>query len=70
MKKVYCNDCSYYQEYQYIMAQGTSQSYIIPEECSKAETKHVDTYKCRMPIKVSPSEMNKNNDCIYFEAKK
>ena len=69
MKKIYCMDCAYYQEYQYIEAHGTSQAISIPEECTKEEPKMIDTYKGRMPIKRQPSEINANNDCIYFKEK-
>lgn len=71
-KKVYCCDCAYYQEYQFIQAGGTSQLYSIPEECTSPENpcKEIDTYKCSMAIKSTPSELNRGNACIYFQRKK
>ena len=70
--KTYCVDCVYYQEFKYIQAGGTSQSFTVPEECLadiKDKTKYVDTYKCSMPITKLPCEINFDNDCIYFKRK-
>ena len=70
--KVYCCDCAYYQEDQFIQAGGTSQSYHVYEECLSPEnpSKEYDTYKCSMAIKSTPSELNGHNSCIYFQRKK
>ncbi len=68
MKKIYCGDCAYYQERQYVMIPEAG--YWIPEECLKEEEKEIDTYKCRMDMKSHPSEINRNNDCKDFERKK
>jgi len=74
VEKVYCCDCVYYQEEKLISAGGTSQSYVQPEACLSEKvpnkTIEIDTYKCRMPIARAPSEINEDNNCIYFRKKK
>jgi len=84
-KKVYCKGCKHYQsDFKYGgITYNEDKPFIIPgeteitfnsveviEQCNHEKAiRYKDTYSHKVEEKIHPSELNKNNDCPYFEKK-
>ncbi len=70
-EKVYCKGCKYFREYSTGIAFGINAPFFKSIECHfPGNTKYVDKYISRnKEYKIHPEELNKDNNCQYYQEK-